>query len=380
LELIVVDDHSEQDDSVEVVVAWAKQNKARFNRVCVHSHRENQGPAEARNTAFRLARGEYVFIVDADNEIYPRAIAALQEAAQSGGFDATYSQIEKFGSESSIGSADIWNEDEMFQANYVDVMSLVRRDAWEKVGGFSQIDDGWEDYDFWLKFIDAGLTAAYLPEILCRYRVHDRSRTATQAHAAHEDLRNLMAFRHPRFGGRRPEPSALAARPDELPPAVLETLVIQGLQLYIDRICETPISDVAKGVFELADDFRLEGWTFIPEIGQSGRVWVALVEDKGSQAVFLPAERIGREDVARTFQDAPILAGFQARAPLRDACSDGQYLVGLVNSVGDRAAFQLTSLSIRLFEGRVVEAKIVDVDDTDVAAAFALVVPGESSV
>jgi hypothetical protein len=147
------------------------------------------------------------------------------------------------------------------------------------------------------------------------------------------------------------------------------------LQLYIDRVCETPISDVAEGVFELADDFVLEGWTFIPEIGQSGQVWVALVEDRGSQAVFLPAERIGREDVTRAFKDAPILSGFLTRAPLRDTCSDGQYRVGLVNSVDNRAAFQLTSLSIRLFEGRVVEAKIVDVDDTDVAAAFAAVAP-----
>ena len=200
LELIVVDDASEADNSVEAAVKWARRHKDRFRRVSIQSHCRNQGPAEARNTAFRLARGEHVFIIDADNEIYPRAIARLHEAALSGEFDATYSQIERFGAEQGIGSADIWDAAEMLQTNYVDVMSLLRRDAWERVGGFSHVEAGWEDYDFWLKFIDAGLKAAYVPEILCRYRVHDKSRTATEAFRAHDELRVLMAFRHPRFG------------------------------------------------------------------------------------------------------------------------------------------------------------------------------------
>jgi GT2 family glycosyltransferase len=76
-------------------------------------------------------------------------------------------------------------------------MGIIRKSAWEAVGGYSHIDEGWEDYDFWLKFVDAGLTPGYVPEILCRYRVHGRSRTATEAYIAHEQLKLIMAFRHP---------------------------------------------------------------------------------------------------------------------------------------------------------------------------------------
>jgi glycosyltransferase involved in cell wall biosynthesis len=200
LDVIIIDDHSNKDDSVEVAYEWANAHQDRFHRIRVHSHCRNQGPAQARNTAFRMALGEFVFIIDADNEIYPRAIARLYEAALEGSFEATYSQIEKFGEQAAIGDADIWDIHEMHRQNYVDVMALIRRDSWEKIDGFSHIEDGWEDYDFWLKFIDAGLEAAYVPEILCRYRVHGKSRTATEAHIAHEDLRVLMAFRHTGFG------------------------------------------------------------------------------------------------------------------------------------------------------------------------------------
>ena len=218
LELLVIDDASPKDNSAETAAAWAEKNDARFHRVRVLAHVRNQGPAEARNTVFREAAGEFVFIIDADNDIFPRAIARLYDAAHTGGFDATYSQIVKFGDEMAIGEADIWDIVEMRRQNYVDVMALVRRAAWAAVDGFTHIDDGWEDYDFWLKFIDAGFSAAYVPEILCRYRVHGKSRTATEAHAAHEDLRVLMAFRHIGFGLMPLELAAMEAAETQATP------------------------------------------------------------------------------------------------------------------------------------------------------------------
>jgi glycosyltransferase involved in cell wall biosynthesis len=197
LDLIIVDDQSDKDDSLAVAIEWAKTNAARFHRVSVLTHTRNQGPAAARNSAFLRAIGNYVFIIDADNEIYPRCIARLYAAIEDGDFDATYTQLEYFGDERKTGSADIWDPVVMAYENYVDVMALIRRSAWQQVGGFSHIEEGWEDYDFWLKFVDAGLTPGYVPEILCRYRVHKTSRTRTDAHAAHEKLREIMAYRHP---------------------------------------------------------------------------------------------------------------------------------------------------------------------------------------
>jgi glycosyltransferase involved in cell wall biosynthesis len=197
IDLVIVDDLSECDASVVVAAGWLKRNHRRFHQATLLRHGRNQGPSEARNTGFRHASSEYVFVIDADNEAYPRTITRLFQAIQSSGADAAYPQIELFGEKRGIGAADIWDPATLHQSNYVDVMGIVRKSAWEKVAGYSHIDKGWEDYDFWLKFVDAGLAAAYVPEILCRYRVHQKSRTATEAHAAHEDLKLIMAFRHP---------------------------------------------------------------------------------------------------------------------------------------------------------------------------------------
>ena len=197
LEIVVVDDCSQRDDSVDVIAEWMEENKQRFYSLQCLTNPRNQGPSFSRNMAFAHAQSEYVFIIDADNTIYPTALEKIYTALVQGKFPAVYTQIEEFGDRKGIGHADIWDAARMRKNNYVDVMALIRKSAWEKVGGFSHIEEGWEDYDFWLKFIDAGLEPGYLPEILCRYRVHNSSRTATEALAAHYDLELVMEFRHP---------------------------------------------------------------------------------------------------------------------------------------------------------------------------------------
>ena len=197
LELVVVDDCSTKDRSVQVITEWMAAHTVRFYSLKCLVNRRNQGPSFARNMAFEHALSDVVFIIDADNMVYPTALEKLHTALIEGEFPAIYSQLEEFGDRQGVGSADIWDARRMRRNNYVDVMALIRKSAWRAVGGFSHIEKGWEDYDFWLKFVDRGLVPGYLPEILCRYRVHGLSRTATDALAAHYDLELVMEFRHP---------------------------------------------------------------------------------------------------------------------------------------------------------------------------------------
>jgi glycosyltransferase involved in cell wall biosynthesis len=197
LDLVVVDDASAQDESADVALGWLKANAGRFAGVTLLRHRRNQGLAQTRNTAFEMARGELVFVLDADNTLYPRAIARLREALDDEGFDAAYTQLEFFGAQPRLGYADVWQAEHFAQANYVDAMALVRKRAWQAVGGYTHLDGGWEDYDFWCKFIEHGLCGAYLPEILCRYRVHEHSMLRTEHRQHHEGLAVQIMLRHP---------------------------------------------------------------------------------------------------------------------------------------------------------------------------------------
>lgn len=197
LELVIVDDLSRIDDSVGLARSWMQQHASRFARVLLLQHKRNQGLAEARNTAFRHARSKNVFVMDADNAIYPRAIGRLHTAMRTSGAAAVYTQLELFGSRSTVGLADIWHPEWLRHGNYIDAMALISRRAWRDVGGYTHIEGGWEAHDFWCKFIEQGFVAAFVPEILCRYRVHRSSMLRTEPARNYDAVSVEMTMRHP---------------------------------------------------------------------------------------------------------------------------------------------------------------------------------------
>jgi glycosyltransferase involved in cell wall biosynthesis len=196
IELIVVDDCSSADRSCEVARAWMEQHSSRFAGASLVRHRSNRGLAEARNTGFRLAGAEYVFVLDADNMIYPRAVGRLLDAIVGTEYGAAYTQLEFFGCEERLGHADVWSKAKFKNGNYVDAMALVRKASWENVGGYTHMRGGWEDYDFWCKFIDHGIEALFVPEVLCRYRVHGSSMLRTRTNRYYGRLVKEMMLRH----------------------------------------------------------------------------------------------------------------------------------------------------------------------------------------
>jgi glycosyltransferase involved in cell wall biosynthesis len=197
IEVIVVDDASTKDESADVAAAWLKENANRFARVLLLRHRRNQGLAQARNTAFAHARASHVFVMDADNMIYPRAIGRLRQAIETSEAAAAYTQMEIFGARRGTGLADIWHPKWLRHGNYIDAMALISRQAWQDAGGYTHIEGGWEDYDFWCKFIEQGYVAAFVPEMLCRYRVHPTSMLRTESAKSYDAMFVEMTLRHP---------------------------------------------------------------------------------------------------------------------------------------------------------------------------------------
>ena len=195
IDLIVVDDASDKDDSREAAEEWLEASHQRFARALLVRHQRNQGLAQARNTAVSLSRSDAVFVLDADNLLYPRALGRLLGLMRAG-FGAAYPQLEFFGEERRLGHADFWSQQKFKNGNYVDAMAMISKACWKQVGGYTHMD-GWEDYDFWCKLIDEGLEAVFVPEILCRYRVHSTSMLRTDTARADESVRRQMTFRHP---------------------------------------------------------------------------------------------------------------------------------------------------------------------------------------
>jgi glycosyltransferase involved in cell wall biosynthesis len=169
LDLIIVDDSS-RDSSIEVATRWLTNYSSRFCRSSILRHKHNSGLAQARNTAFSYSRVDPVFVLDVDNQIYPRAIERLLPYVIARTYDAAYTQLEFFGDEKSIGFADIWSKRFFRSGNYVDAMALVSRRSWRK--------------------------AIFIPEMLCRYRIHKKSMLRTEANVAGERLPLQLTMRH----------------------------------------------------------------------------------------------------------------------------------------------------------------------------------------
>lgn len=172
LEVIVVDDAS-RDASSARVRAWMRRNPRVPSTLIRHS--TNRGLPHARNTALGFARGELVFILDADNRVYPHGLERLVAALDADPDAAfAYGLLQRF---TGAGPADLmnlwpWEPERLRAGNYIDAMALVRASVLRRAGGYTtdQKMHGWEDYDLWCHFAELGERGVFVPEVVARYR------------------------------------------------------------------------------------------------------------------------------------------------------------------------------------------------------------------
>ena len=135
----------------------------------------NHGLPAARNLGIEYARGEYVFILDADNVVYPHALSRLAERLDNDRDAAfAYGILEKFDDDGpyDLVSHLAWDPQRLRFGNYIDAMAMIRRSAFDAVGGYTTDPrlGGWEDLALWCSFAEAGMRGALVPEIVARYR------------------------------------------------------------------------------------------------------------------------------------------------------------------------------------------------------------------
>jgi glycosyltransferase involved in cell wall biosynthesis len=227
VDLVVVDDGS-TDASVQTIADWMKLPHAGLRRTCLARHDRNRGLGAARNTAFGLARTPFVFPLDSDNALYPRCIEMLEAALDHSEGWFAYSCLERHGLNARLMNIHGWDRERLAVGGYIDAMALIRRTAWEAVGGYA-VDEvirfGWEDYDFWLAIAEKGGYGVLVPEILGRYRVHGASMMDVLSKPNERQLRMRLRARHGdlfrpvRALGGDAHPSALAP-PAPWPPGL----------------------------------------------------------------------------------------------------------------------------------------------------------------
>ena len=179
-EIVIVNDASTDDSLAQ---ARHFQSKSPLP-IRIVDKRFNTGLADARNVGIAFARAPFIFMMDADNLIFPNALRELLDAISLDNRAAAYSLLCRFRGTAAnrVGLLSYydWDPQILVQYPYIDAMAMFRRDALLQIGGYdnqlSQIGwFGWEDYDMWLRFAQKDYRVGFVPNILCLYRHHQTS-------------------------------------------------------------------------------------------------------------------------------------------------------------------------------------------------------------
>ena len=168
IEVLVIDDGS-TDDSVEV----AKRYEPRIRLLT----QPNRGVERTVNRAVAEATGELFCFLSADDEFEPTYVAVLMDVLRRrAGVDFAYTRARFFGAKAGLTRTFPFSPYHIVRRlNYVNGCALMRRSDFLAVGGYSEDlgDIGLDDWDFWLKMIQAGKRGAYVRRPLLRWRRHE---------------------------------------------------------------------------------------------------------------------------------------------------------------------------------------------------------------
>lgn len=171
-EMCICDDASTKAGTRELLEAAAAED----SRIRLVFHAKNQHISAATNTAIGLAKGQYIALLDHDDELTPHALLrAMQAFAQNPGGKVLYSdedKIDQTGRRFDPYFKPDFNLGLLRSHNYMCHFAVYDADFMRELGGPRIGFEGAQDYDLALRAIDSVEPAAVLhvPQILYHWR------------------------------------------------------------------------------------------------------------------------------------------------------------------------------------------------------------------
>lgn len=170
-EVILIDDGSTDPETIRILDGL---DTSRYRVV----RQANMGLAKARNNGIRMAQGEYIIPLDADNRLRPAMIESVLSVLDAeADVDIVYGDAEYFGERTGRRIVGEFDFRLLLERNRIDACAGFRKSLWERMGGYDEEMPhmGLEDWDLWLRASVAGYRFHYIPEVLFDYRVRDGS-------------------------------------------------------------------------------------------------------------------------------------------------------------------------------------------------------------
>lgn len=186
------------DGSAEAWLTPAMERLAASDpRIVIRRRVANGGIAAASNDALALATGDFVALLDHDDELHPEALFEVARRLNAEPeTDILYSDCDVLEANGTRGHPFLfpaWSPELMLSLPYLVHLTVFRRSLLEQIGGFRQGYDGAQDFDLALRATMASDRIAHIPRVLYHWRVWEQSaaRNATAKPYAYEARRRV---------------------------------------------------------------------------------------------------------------------------------------------------------------------------------------------
>jgi hypothetical protein len=172
---------------------------ARDPRLKLEALTENGGISRNSNAALRLASGEFIALLDHDDELTPwalhdmaTAIAAHPEA------DFLYSDKDSINADGTVRMNPLfkpeWSPEILYSVNYLTHLNVMRRAVVESIGGWRPETDGAQDWDLFIRVSESARAVRRVVGVGYHWRIIEGSTStglAAKPYAALAQLRTV---------------------------------------------------------------------------------------------------------------------------------------------------------------------------------------------
>ncbi len=197
---LCIADAGKSDTVKEIVTQYQKQE----SRISYRKLEKNGGISENTNEAEKMAKGEYICLLDHDDVLTADALYEMAKALNKGKkqgitYELLYSDEDK-------ASADLkhrmqphfksdFNLELLRTNNYICHFTVIKKELFEAVGGLHKEFDGSQDYDLVLRCIEKTKSICHVPRVLYHWRMHDASTAGNSSNKTYTEGAGLRALK-----------------------------------------------------------------------------------------------------------------------------------------------------------------------------------------
>lgn len=170
-EVCLADDCSPSLETRETLKEYA----AKDSRIKVLFREKNGHISEATNSALTLATGEFIAMMDNDDELMPQALNEIVYVLnQNKDLDFIYTDEDKIDLEGNRSDPQFKPDlaiDKLYGGNYICHFNVIRKSIMDQVGGFRKGYEGAQDFDLFIRILEITKKFHHIPKVLYHWRM-----------------------------------------------------------------------------------------------------------------------------------------------------------------------------------------------------------------